>query len=52
MALADISPIVSAIALAVSLFTLWITVLRRATVRSTPPSFVAFRYDFVGKKMP
>lgn len=52
MALADISPIVSAIALAVSLFTLWFTIFRRGTVRSTHPSFVAFRYDFVGKKVP
>ena len=52
MALADISPIVSAIAIAVSPFTLWCTVLRRGTVRSTHPSFVVFRYDFVGKKVP
>lgn len=52
MALADISPIVAVIALAVSLFTLWFTVLRRGTVRSTHPSFIAFRYDFVGTKVP
>jgi len=52
MALADASPIVSAVALVVSLFTLWFTVLRRGTVRSTHPSFIAFRYDFVGKKVP
>ncbi|MFP5204430.1 MAG: hypothetical protein ACLGSH_03645 [Acidobacteriota bacterium] len=52
MVLADIAPVVSAIALAVSLFTLWFTILRRGTVRSTHPSFIAFRYDFVGKNMP
>ena len=52
MALADISPIVSVIALAVSLFTLWFTVLRRGTIRCTHPSFIAFRYDFVGTKVP
>ena len=52
MTLADISPLVSAVALAVSLFTLWFTVLRRGTVRSTHPSFIAFRYDFVGLKAP
>src|SRR3989338_7287383 len=52
MALAYISPIVSALALVISLFTLWFTILRRGTVRSTHPSFVAFRYDFVGKKAP
>ena len=47
-----ISPIVSVIALAVSLFTLWFTILRRGFVRSTHPSFIAFRYDFVGKPVP
>jgi hypothetical protein len=52
MTLSDISPIASAIALVVSLFTLWLTVLRRGTVRSTHPTFVAFRYDFVDKKVP
>jgi len=52
MALADISPAVSVIALAISLFTLWFTILRRGTVRSTHPSFIAFRYDFVGKDVP
>ncbi|EQD27020.1 hypothetical protein B1A_04303 [mine drainage metagenome] len=52
MALTDLSPIVSTVALAVSLFTLWFTVLRRGTVRSTHPSFIAFRYDFVGKRVP
>lgn len=52
MALADISPIVSVIALAVSLFTLWFTVLRRGNVLCTHPSFIAFRYDFVGTKVP
>ncbi len=52
MAIADVSPIVSVLALGVSLFTLWFTVLRHGTVRSTHPSFVAFRYDFVEKKVP
>lgn len=48
--LSDVSPIASTIALVVSVFTLWLTVLRRGTVRSTHPTFVAIRYDFVGKK--
>ncbi|WP_145930864.1 hypothetical protein [Acidihalobacter prosperus] len=52
MAFADISPAVSLIALAASLFTLWFTILRRGTVCSTYPSFIAFRYDFVGKNVP
>jgi hypothetical protein len=52
MALTDISPIVSVIALAVSLFTLWFTVLRRGNIQCTHPSFIAFRYDFVGTKVP
>jgi hypothetical protein len=52
MTLADISPVVSAVALVLSLFTLWFTALRRGTVRSTHPSFIAFRYDFVGTKAP
>lgn len=47
-----VSPVVSVVALGVSLFTLWFSVLRRGTVRSTHPSFIAFRYDFVGKKVP
>jgi len=52
MVLADVSPIMAVIAFFVSLFTLWFTTLRRGTVRSTHPSFIAFRYDFVGKKLP
>ena len=48
----SISPVVSVIALCVSLFTAWFTILRRGTVRSTRPSFIAFRYDFVGKSQP
>jgi hypothetical protein len=52
MTLADISPLASVAALALSLFTLWFTILRRGTVRSTHPSFIAVRYDFVGKKAP
>jgi len=44
-----ISPIVSVIALTLSLFTLWFTILRRGSVRSTHPSFVAIKYDFVDK---
>ncbi len=47
-----ISPIVSVIALCVSLFTAWFTIFRRGSVRSTHPSFLAFRYDFVGKSVP
>jgi hypothetical protein len=52
MNFANVSPVISAVALAVSLFTMWFTVLRRGTVRSTHPSFIAFRYDFVGVKVP
>lgn len=52
MVFAGISPIVSVIALTVSLFTLWFTILRRGTVRSTHPSFIACRYDFVEKSVP
>lgn len=52
MSFSDISPLVSIIALAVSLFTLWFTILRRGTVCSTHPSFIAFRYDFVQKAVP
>lgn len=44
-----ISPVVSIIALVVSLFTLWYTILRHGSVRSTHPSFIAFRYDFIDK---
>lgn len=47
-----LSPIVSVIALAASLFTLWFTILRRGTIRSTHPAFVAVRYDFVNKTVP
>lgn len=52
MTFADISPVVSVIALSLSLFTLWFTILRRGNVRSTHPSFIAFRYDFVEKSVP
>jgi hypothetical protein len=51
MTFADISPIVSALGLALSFFTLWFTILRRGTVRSTHPSFIAFRYDFLDNKV-
>lgn len=47
-----LSPIISFIALCISLFTLWFTILRRGTIHSTRPSFIAFRYDFVGKVHP
>jgi hypothetical protein len=52
MTLSDISPVISALALGVSLFTAWYTILRRGTVRCTHPSFVAFRYDFIDKNVP
>jgi hypothetical protein len=52
MTLAEISPIVSIVALSVSLLTAWFTILRRGSVRSTRPSFIAIRYDFVGKAAP
>jgi hypothetical protein len=52
MMVTDISPIASVSALALSLFTLWFTVFRRGSVRSTHPSFIALRYDFVDKKLP
>lgn len=43
---------ISGVALAVSLFTLWFSILRRGKVCSTHPAFIAIRYDFVGKKFP
>ncbi len=52
MTLADISPLISAVALVISLFTLWFTSLRRGAVRSTHPSFIAIRYDFIAGKAP
>ena len=52
MTLAEISPVVSVAALAVSLLTAWFTILRRGSVRCTRPSFIAVRYDFVGKSVP
>ena len=52
MTLSDISPAVSVAALVISLFTLWFTAFRRGTICSTHPSFIAFRYDFVGKEVP
>ena len=52
MTLTDISPVVSVIALVVSLFTAWFTIFRRGAIRSTHPSFVSFSYDFVGGKAP
>ena len=48
MSVAEISPVVSVVALIASLFTLWFTILRRGSVRTTHPSFIAFRYDFAG----
>jgi hypothetical protein len=52
MSVSILSPVVSVIALVVSLFTLWFTILRRGTVRSTHPAFIAVRYDFVNKAVP
>lgn len=52
MTLSTISPIASAAALVLSVFTLWFTALRRGTVRSTHPAIIAVRYDFVGRKVP
>lgn len=46
------SPTVSIVALGVSLATAWLTFFRRGSVHGTHPSFLAFRYDFVGKKVP
>lgn len=47
-----LSPLISILALCISLLTAWFTILRRGTVRATLPSFIAFRYDFVGKLHP
>lgn len=47
-----ISPIISVVALCVSIFTAWFTIFRRGVVRSTHPSFIALRYDFVDKPVP
>ena len=52
MTLTDISPVVSFVALIVSLITAWFTIFRRGAIRSTHPSFVSFSYDFVGDKAP
>jgi hypothetical protein len=52
MTLADIAPVISLAALVVSLVTAWFTLFRRGTVKSTNPSFIAVRYDFVGKNLP
>jgi hypothetical protein len=52
MTISAISPFISVVALSVSIFTLWFTALRRGTVRSTHPAFIAVRYDFVDKKVP
>ena len=52
MTIANISPIVSVVALIVSLFTAWFTIFRRGTVRSTQPTLIAFCYDSVGMKVP
>jgi hypothetical protein len=51
MSNADLSSAISVIALAVSLFTLWFTVLRRGSIRSTHPSFVVIKYDFAGNPL-
>ncbi|GAB4360692.1 MAG: hypothetical protein Kow00114_14610 [Kiloniellaceae bacterium] len=51
-ALEYFAPSLSVLALLISLFTFWFSVIRRGQVRSTHPSFIAFRYDFVGKKHP
>jgi len=52
MSFSVFSPLVSLAALAISLFTLWFTILRRGFVKSTHPAFIAVRYDFVGKPVP
>ncbi len=52
MSLTYISPIVSVIALSISLFTLWYSILRRGTIHSTNPLFVAILYDFAKEKNP
>jgi hypothetical protein len=52
MNIADLSPLISLGAIALSMFTLWFTVLRRGEVRSTHPSFIAVRYDFVSGRLP
>ena len=43
---------ISVAAFLVSLFNLWFSVLRRGTICSTHPSFIAIRYDFVGRRVP
>jgi hypothetical protein len=50
--LSDISPVVSVVALVVSLGTAWFTIFRRGTVRSTHPAIIAFSYDFTAGKEP
>lgn len=48
----QLAPYISILALCISAFTAWFTILRRGSVRSTHPSFIALRYDFVDKKLP
>jgi len=48
----QLAPYISILALCISAFTAWFTILRRGSVRSTHPSFIALRYDFVGTKLP
>jgi hypothetical protein len=50
--MAQLAPYISIVALCVSVFTAWFTILRRGSVRSTHPSFIAVRYDFVDAKPP
>jgi hypothetical protein len=45
MLLEHLSPVISVIALIVSLFTAWFTILRRGSLRSTHPSLLAFCYE-------
>lgn len=52
MTLAEVSPLVSIVALLVSLFTAWFTIFRRGSVESTHPSFISLSYDFVSGKPP
>jgi hypothetical protein len=48
--MAQLAPYISILALCVSVFTAWFTILRRGSVCSTHPSFIAVRYDFVDTK--
>ncbi|MCX6356789.1 MAG: hypothetical protein NT045_02760, partial [Candidatus Aureabacteria bacterium] len=43
---------ISVISLGLSILTLWLTSFNRGIIKCTRPSFIAIKYDFVGKEHP